>query len=243
MKDSIALVTGAATGIGEAVSRQLTKARARVAVCDVDETAGAALAEELGSEFILCDVSDFTSINNAVATCVESLGVPAFAHLNAGVMTVGSDDEYLAIEDVPLENYRRIMGVNFGGVFHGLKALLPIMRENGGAITVTASIAGFPPIPIDPLYGATKAALISLVRSIAAANEGSNIRINAVCPGVVDTAIVPGAMRGNTEMMPASTLAAEIVDLLNNGVNGEIRVKLAQDKPAFAVAPVDLSSF
>ncbi|NIP15218.1 MAG: SDR family NAD(P)-dependent oxidoreductase [Pseudomonadales bacterium] len=236
-ENAIALVTGGATGIGAEVCRQLAGAGARVAICDVNEADGAPLAESVGGEFLFCDVADVASMEGAVVGCCERLGVPDYAHLNAGVMTVGRYDAYLALEDVSAAQYRRVIGVNVDGVFNAIKALLPRMREKGGAITVTASIAGFGPLAIDPLYAATKAALISLVRSIAAANEGSNVRINAICPGVVDTAIVPDVMSGTIPMMPPSTMAAEILDLLDRGPSGEIRVKLNEETPAFHVEP------
>lgn len=240
MKDKIALVTGAASGIGAEVARQLAAAGARVALCDVNETAGSALAAELGGEFIVCDVAEYDNFDGAIAACVNQLGIPDYAHLNAGVMTVGADEPFLAIEDVTLAQYRRIVGVNLDGVFNGLKALLPRMREKGGAITATASIAGLGALPFDPLYGSTKHAVIGLVRAVAAANEGSNIRINAICPGGVDTPIVPDALKaGGFEAMTTATLAAEVVELLEQGGNGEIRVKL-KDQPAFTVQATEL---
>ena len=131
MRDKIGFVTGAASGIGAEVSRQLAAAGARVAVCDLNEAAGMELARELNGEFIRCDVADYASLEAAVSRCVDSLGVPDFAHLNAGVMTVGAGESFLPIEDVSLAQYRRIMGVNLDGVFNGLKALIPHMRENG----------------------------------------------------------------------------------------------------------------
>lgn len=235
----VAFITGSATGIGAEVSRQLTAVGVKVAACDINEAAGNALVAELGGQFIRCDVMDFESVERAVAECIKTLGVPKYAHLNAGVMTVGPDEDFLAIEDVPLETFQRIMDVNFAGVFHGLKALLPHMRNNGGAITVSSSVAGIMSFSPDPLYAATKAALISLVRSVAVANEESNIRVNAICPGAVDTAIMPHAFRAEVAMMPTSTIAAEIIDLLQNGANGEVRVKLTQEEPAFTVDPMD----
>jgi NAD(P)-dependent dehydrogenase (short-subunit alcohol dehydrogenase family) len=242
MQDKIGFVTGAASGIGAEVARQLTAAGARVALCDLDEAAGSALARELGGEFIGCNVSDYASFESAVARCIETLGVPDYAHLNAGVMTVGVGDAFLPIEEVTLEQYRRIIGVNLDGVFNGLKALIPHMREKGGAITATSSIAGLSGLPFDPLYGTTKHAVVGLVRSVAAANTGTNIRVNAICPGGVDTNIIPDALRtgGSFGMMTPATMAAEVVDLLGQGANGEVRVKL-KDQPAFAVEAADLS--
>ncbi|MCP5180476.1 MAG: SDR family oxidoreductase [Pseudomonadales bacterium] len=242
MADEVALVTGGATGIGAEVCRQLAASGARVALCDVNERDGRQHAAAIGATFIPCDVTRYDAFADAVATCESTLGVPTFVHLNAGIMTVPTGDAFLAIEAVSLEQYRRIMGVNLDGVFHGVKLLLPRMRVKGGAITITASIAGLGVLPIDPLYATTKYGLIGFGRSVAAANASGNVRINVLCPGVVDTGIVPDAFRtGAHGPMPPAVMAAEAVDLLRNGANGEVRVKL-RDREAFAVGPTDLGA-
>lgn len=238
---NVALITGAATGIGAATARQLAAKDIKVAVCDVNETAGTALAEEIGGLFVHCDVTDYASVEQAVARCCETLGTPGYVHLNAGIMTVPTGDDFLAIEDVSLDQYRRILGVNLDGVFHGIKAVLPKLRDGGGAITITASVAAFGMLPIDPLYSATKHSLVGFARSIAAANEGSNVRINVICPGVVDTAIVPDSFRDPDTIMSPDTLAEEVVDLLLNGANGEVRAKVT-GHAAFVVPPIDVLS-
>jgi len=243
MSNKVALVTGAATGIGAEVARQLAASGAKVAVCDVNVAAGAALAEDIGGLFIECNVADFDAVANAVNQCAEQLGVPDVVHLNAGVMTVPNDAAYLAIEDVTLEQYRRMISINLDGVFHGFKTLIPLMKERGGVITVTASIAGFSAMDIDPLYGLSKSGLIGFVRGVAAANADTGLRINAICPGVVDTQIVPTAFRdAGVTGMPPSAMAAEILDLMENGAAGEIRVKLDQNLPGFAVELRDLQA-
>ena len=173
----------------------------------------------------------------ADARCTAGVGAPDFAHLNAGIMTSPHDEPYQPIESVSLNAYRKIMGVNLDGVFNGLQTFLPTMQESGGCITVTASIAGLGFVPVDPLYTATKHAVIGLTRAVAAANSGSKVRINAICPGVVDTAIVPPDFKSRP-MMPARILAEEVVDLYENGENGEVRVKIAADRPSFTVDPV-----
>ena len=240
MSSKIALITGAATGIGAQVARMLAAREIRVAICDVNVEAGQALAKEIGGIFLPCDVTRLSSMTSAANNCVKALGVPDFVHLNAGIMTVPTGAPFLAIEDVSLDQYRRIVGVNLDGVFHGVKVLLPKMRKKGGAITITASIAGLGVLPIDPLYAATKYALIGFGRAIAGANANTNMRINVICPGVVDTGIVPDAFK-SPDIMAPETMAAEVVDLLHNGPNGEIRVRIAQ-RPAFAVVPQDLNA-
>ncbi len=241
MTKKIALVTGAASGIGAAVCTELSRHGIALALCDVNQVAGEVLAERLGGVFLHCDVSALASVEHAVEQCIASLGVPDYVHLNAGIMTVPTGDPYLPIEAVTEMQYRRIVGVNLDGVFHGMKALLPLVREQGGAITITASTAGLGVVPVDPMYTATKYALVGFGRAVAAANQGSKVRINVICPGVVDTAIVPDDFRKpEYGMMPAKVMAQEVVDLLFNGANGEVRVKNAADKPGFVINPPEL---
>ena len=133
--------------------------------------------------------------------------------------------------------------MNLDGVFHGTKSLLPKMRDAGGAITITASIAGLSAVPVDPMYTATKYALVGFGRAVAAANEGSSVRVNVICPGVTDTQIVPDDYKTpEFNMMPAQVMAAEVIDLLQNGANGEVRAKVVEDQPGFVVAAPSLRS-
>ena len=241
MDKKVGFVTGGASGIGAEVARQLSSRGVIVAVCDINDTDGVPLAEAIGGKFISCDVSNLDSFADAVSDCCQELGIPSFAHLNAGVMTVGASDPFLAIEDVSLEQYKRITGVNLTGVFNGIKCLLPSMRKNGGTITATASVAGLGALPFDPLYGATKHAVVGLVRAVAAANEDANVLVNCICPGGVDTPIIPDALKANgIDAMPVADLAAEVLDLLYEGTNGEIRVKLKDS--AFAVEEINVMS-
>jgi NAD(P)-dependent dehydrogenase (short-subunit alcohol dehydrogenase family) len=243
MSSKVALITGAASGIGAAVSFLLSHSGVRVVLADVDLERGGKLASELGGLFVACDVSDPAQWDRLVARCIAEAGVPDYAHLNAGIMSVAPNQEFLPIERLPLENYRRILGINLDGVFLGMRALIPHMRPRGGAITVTASMAGLMGIAMDPVYAATKHALVGLVRSVADALAGSALRVNAICPGGVATAITPDSMRAGTSQMPAAVLAREVLDLLLHGASGEIRVKTLAERPAFVVPPPDLGPF
>ncbi|MFL2504597.1 MAG: SDR family NAD(P)-dependent oxidoreductase [Candidatus Azotimanducaceae bacterium] len=92
------------------------------------------------------------------------------------------------------------------------------------------------------MYTATKYAVIGMARAVAAANEKPDVRINVICPGVTDTPIVPEEYkRPEFNMMPANVMAAEIVDLLMNGSNGEVRVKVAADRPAFEAEMISIN--
>lgn len=239
---TIALVTGGSTGIGAAVCRLLAEKGSKVAICDINAEMGEVLAAEIGGLFIQCDVSSLTSVEAAFKTCVDELGVPDYVHLNAGIMTVPTNTPYIPIEDLTEAQYHKIVGINLNGVFHGMKTALPHMREKGGAVTLTASTAGLSVVPVDPMYTATKYAVIGFGRAVSAANEGSTVRINVICPGVTDTQIVPDEYKTPAfNVMAAEVMAAEVVDLLHNGANGEIRVKNAAEKPAFTVELPDLS--
>lgn len=241
MEGKIALITGAAGGIGTEVARALARRGVRVVLCDVNEAVGQALSEEISGKFLRCDVAVQDSVNSAVNSCIQDVGIPDYVHLNAGVMTVAADSPFKAIDEVTAEEFNRIIGVNLAGVYHGFKALLPHMRGGDGAITVTSSTTGVTSLPFDPLYSATKYAVIGLARSIAAA--GDKPRVNVICPGGVDTAIVPQALRAQgVQGMPAAVLAEEVVDLLEQGANGEVRVKNEADKPSFTVQQVNLNN-
>lgn len=241
MSDRVAFITGGASGIGAATARALSLLGIRAAICDVNASAGQNLAEEINGRYIACDVSEYGSVCDAVAECEQTLGTPTYVHLNAGIMTVPTGADFLAIEDVSLTQYQNILGVNLDGVFHGMKALLPKLKAGeGGTITTTASTAAFGDLAIDPLYSATKHGLIGLVRSVAGANSGSGVRINAICPSVVDTGIVPDAFRDPETIMSPAEIAEDIVDLLLHGTNGEIRAKVS-GRAAFIVPPVELS--
>ncbi|MEZ5372944.1 MAG: SDR family NAD(P)-dependent oxidoreductase [Microthrixaceae bacterium] len=233
-----ALVVGGATGIGAEAVRQLASSGRRVVIVDINDRAGRPLADEVGGTFYHGDVSDDASLGSAIARCADEVAVPDYALLNSGVMTAPPDAPFLAVHEAPLEAYRRVMAVNIDGVFHGLRHLIPLMLDRGGAITVTASRAGLVPTAPDAIYAASKAAAIHLVRSTAECVRG-NLRINALCPATVDTGLIADVVREvGIPLITAADMAEVAVDLMLAGDNGEIRVKL-HDRPAFAVGVFD----
>ena len=243
MTCDVLLIVGGATGIGAEVVRQMTADGVRVAICDINEPAGEQLANETGSAFLPGDVADDASLGQAIARCVATFGVPNYAVLNSGVMTVPGDEPFQSLEEASLSAYRRVMSVNLDGVFHGLRHLIPLMRDAPGAksrtITVTASRAGIVPTAADVIYAASKAGVIQMVRSAAAANRKSNLRINALCPGTVDTTLIADVVREvGVPLVSAADMAAEIVALVREGGNGEVRARL-HDRPAFSVGTFD----
>ncbi len=185
---SVILITGAGNGIGASTAQLLAEAGARLAVADIDDEAGTAIAESVDGIFLHCDVSDPAQNVAAVRAVVSRFGGLDAVVLNAG-LALGTQigDEF------DLAEYRLAMGVNLDGVVFGINAALPALRSGGGgSIVVTASLAGLAATPTDPIYCANKHAVIGLVRALGPVLRRDAVAINAVCPGFADTRIVEG---------------------------------------------------
>jgi NAD(P)-dependent dehydrogenase (short-subunit alcohol dehydrogenase family) len=179
---SSALVTGGASGIGAALVARLRAEGFDVEILDL--TTG-------------FDVADPDSW--------EAVGAVDVACLNAGVLGGPSDPAELTVD-----GYRRAMSVNVDGVVLGVRRLARVMGE-GGRIVCTASLAGLTAVPDDPVYAATKHAMVGFVRSAAPALAERGISINAVCPGFADTPMVGGTARTALEEAGFPLLAADQV--------------------------------
>jgi NAD(P)-dependent dehydrogenase (short-subunit alcohol dehydrogenase family) len=184
---SVALVTGGANGIGAAVVRRLAARGASVVIADLDLAAAETVAAAVGGVAVRCDVSSLDDNLAAVAAVLDAFGSLDIAVLNAGVSAGCSLGD-----DFDLARYRRLIGANLDGPVLGLHAVWPAMRERGGDVIVTASMAALAAVPVEPLYAASKSALTALVRSLAPSWASAGIRVNAVCPSFTDTAIIEG---------------------------------------------------
>lgn len=237
--DTVVLVTGGATGLGAATAELAAEAGARVAVLDVNDAEGRDTAGRVGGRFWHLDVSSPAAWQETVADVEARMGPLRYAHLNAGIMTrpVSAALAPARLDEVTPERYRRMQAVNADGVFFGIHTLLPRMEAaGGGAITVTSSAAGLIPIPFDPVYAMTKHALVGLVRSLALAYADGPVRLNALCPGGFSSDLLPSELKQASTMTPRD-MATEAIDLLLHGGMGEVRLKLARDKPAESVPP------
>jgi NAD(P)-dependent dehydrogenase (short-subunit alcohol dehydrogenase family) len=180
-----ALVTGGASGIGAETARVLAANGAHVTLVDLPRaaTAGGQLAAEIGGTFIEADVGDPDDWTRLAAAITDL----ELVHLNAGVVAGAG------LFEISLDDYRRMFRVNVDGVAFGLRALVPRMR--GGAIVATASLAGIGPFPDDPVYAATKHAVVGLIRSMAEPLRARGITINCVCPGMTATGLLTSDAR------------------------------------------------
>ena len=238
---SLWLITGAASGIGAALVRRVRASGDQVLALDINAEAGAELAAQTGAEFQQCDVSDPNSWQDVLAA-LQHLGAPDRIALNAGIQIAPPDaplSEY-QFSAMTLERYRRMMGVNVDGVVFGLQALLPVLQP-GAAIVVTASLAGITPYSVDPLYTLSKHAVVGLVRSLGPTLAEREVRINAICPGGINTAIIPDEQRTpDAVLMDPDCIADEITRLMTVEEVGKTWAKVSEQKPAFIVrAPGD----
>jgi NAD(P)-dependent dehydrogenase (short-subunit alcohol dehydrogenase family) len=182
-----AVITGAASGIGEATARLFVAEGARVLLADLDAGRGERLAFELGERaaFVATDVSQEADVDRAVAACVQGFGGMDVIFNNAGVPgSLGG------IEEIDVASWDHTLGVHLRGVFLGIRAAARVMRPQGhGSIINTSSAAAFRANMAGHDYSAAKAAIRQL--TVTAANElgEHGVRVNAVCPGGVATAI------------------------------------------------------
>jgi NAD(P)-dependent dehydrogenase (short-subunit alcohol dehydrogenase family) len=179
-----AFITGAAGGIGRAVAERFIQAGASVIITDIVDSQ--AVATEIGAQFIQADVGSEESVASALKQAMERLGRLDIVVNNAGIGDVGS-----SLEETSLDIMERITRINQWGVFFGLKHAPGVMND-GGSIINTASLAAIVKMAGSGVYSATKAAVVSMTKMSALELGHRGIRVNAVCPGYIDTALGSG---------------------------------------------------
>lgn len=193
--DRVVLLTGATGGMGQAISRALVDAGARLVAADLDPDAGAALVDDLGGgdSVVFCptDVADASAVERMVAVATERFG-----RLDHAVNAAAIEFETVPLADLADDDFDRMMQVNSTGLFtcmkHEIRAILD--HGDGGSIVNIASSSSFRPQRDQTAYTASKHAVLGMTRSAALDYARHGIRVNAICPGAIDTPMLHKAM-------------------------------------------------
>ena len=244
VEGKIALVTGAGSGIGRASALAFVREGAKVLVADVNDAGGqetVKLIEQAGGEAVFqhCDISNEAEVEAMVAKAVE-----AFGRLDCAYNNAGAPGEGFSIVDDTVENYDFNYAVNMKGAWLSMKhvARQMIAQGDGGAIVTTSSFAGLEGVRNSGAYVAAKHGVIGLTKTGAIELASKNIRVNAICPGPIGTALLQSAI-GENEM--ARTHMEKMTLLRRFGEPGEIgnaAVWLCSDQASYVTGvalPVD----
>jgi NAD(P)-dependent dehydrogenase (short-subunit alcohol dehydrogenase family) len=199
LKNKVAIVTGAGSGIGAATARRFHSEGAKVVLADISG-AQDVLAKELGDGAlaVTTDVTNGESVRAMIAAAVDTFGRLDVLHNNAGI-----DGELHRIGEMPEEAWDQVQAINLRGVFLGVRYAIPeMLKTGGGSIINTASMAATVAFPTMSSYCAAKGGVIMLTKAAAAEYAAEGIRVNAISPGTIRTAI--------TSHLPADMINAII---------------------------------
>ncbi|MFG3443384.1 dihydroanticapsin 7-dehydrogenase [Bacillus velezensis] len=197
LTDKTVLITGGASGIGYAAVQAFLNQEANVVVADIDEAQGEAMIRKENNDrlhFVQTDITDESACQNAIRSAVDKFGGLDVLINNAGIEIVAP------IHEMELSDWDKVLNVNLTGMFLMSKHALKYMLKSGkGNIINTCSVGGVVAWPDIPAYNASKGGVLQLTRSMAVDYAKHNIRVNCVCPGIIDTPLNEKSFLENNE--------------------------------------------
>jgi NAD(P)-dependent dehydrogenase (short-subunit alcohol dehydrogenase family) len=235
LENKIAIITGAGSGMGKVAALLFAKEGAKIAAADITEGAVKETVAEItkngGQAMALhADVSKAADVKRMVEETVAKLGAPNILYNNAGI-----EGESNFTSNMTEEGFDRVIAINLRGVFLGMKYVLPhMMKARGGSIINTASIAGLVAIKGGIGYSAAKAAVIAMTRVAALEYGRYNIRVNAICPGAIETPMAE-RIRGDAKPNPAAIKRISVLERMAQPEEiAKVALFLASDDASFA---------
>lgn len=234
-----AIVTGGASGMGEAFCRLVVEEGGRVLIVDLNDSAGAALVNQLGSDkasYHRCDVSNQDQVNGMVAFAADLFGRIDILFNNAGIARMGKTPE------LSFDDWKAVLEVDLYSIYHCCHATIPHMiKQGGGAIVNNVSISGMAGDYGMGCYNAAKGGALNYTRSMAIDHAAEGVRINAVCPGAVDTPLF-SPVKEDENLFRKISRAIPMGRVAQPREIAEVAAFLASDAASFvtgAVVPVD----
>lgn len=242
--EKVSLVTGGASGIGRATALAFAQSGVKVVLADLSAEAGESAAAQISKEtgvpasFVECDVSKPADVERMVRHALERFGRIDYAFNNAGTEGIQA-----ATAECSEENWDRTVATDLKGTWLCMKYEIPqMLKQGGGAIVNCSSIAGLVGFPNLPAYVASKHGVIGLTKTAALEYAKNNIRVNAVCPGIIHTPMVDRFVGGNVEAMQALTAGEPIGRIGEPSEVAEAVLYLCSSRASFVTGvamPVD----
>jgi 3-hydroxybutyrate dehydrogenase len=232
----VALVTGGASGIGRATALTFAREGAKLVIADMHEEGGQQtvhMITENGGEaiFVLTDVTQATAVNALISKAVETYGRLDCAHNNAGV----TQRAYPSTAEFPEDDWHRVLAINLTGVWLCMKYEIPqMLKQGGGAIVNTASVAGLVGLAGRSAYVASKHGVVGLTRTAALEYATHGVRVNCVCPGYIRTPMVAYVLQKEGAQLEEQMVAREPIGRLGTPEEvAETVVWLCSDAASF----------
>lgn len=234
VKNKIVIVTGAGSGIGKATAIHFAKHGAIVVVADINLESAQKVVEEIVTNGGICrsikvNVAKFEEVDYLIKATIKEFG-----RLDVIVNNAGIGPNLLRTHESSLEDWNRVIAVNQTGVFYCMKlALVEFLRQGGGTIVNIASLAGLKASPNNISYSASKFAVVGMTKSVAMEYATKNIRVNAVCPGYTESALLDQLIAAKPEM---DAILKSVIPMKRYGKAEEIAeaaVWLASDNTKF----------